>query len=162
MGGGKIRERCNAPTGNAQWGNPTNVTNRAWVGTNRARLGRIGQIQGRIRHGLGRDPPREARTPTAAWVGRGRGRKSTRPGTNGVVELTLPRVSRSIFTASDRHRTPGRDKPASPPDSERLRANARKRPLRKGKPCGQSLRTCHWPGYPPLTGLSFILRTSFP
>jgi hypothetical protein len=25
-----------------------NVTNRAWVGTNRARLGRIGQIQGRI------------------------------------------------------------------------------------------------------------------
>jgi hypothetical protein len=34
------------------------------------------------------------RHKAANWVGRGRGRKSTRPGANGVVELTPPRVPR--------------------------------------------------------------------
>jgi hypothetical protein len=36
------------------------------------------------------------RHKAANWVGRGRGRKSTRPGANGVVELTPPRVPRSF------------------------------------------------------------------
>jgi hypothetical protein len=34
------------------------------------------------------------RHKAATWVGRGRGRKSTRPGANGVVELSPPRVPR--------------------------------------------------------------------
>ena len=36
------------------------------------------------------------RHKAANWVGQGRGRKSTRPGANGVVEFTPPRVPRSI------------------------------------------------------------------
>ena len=38
------------------------------------------------------------RHKAANWVGRGRGRKSTRPGANGVVELSPPRVPRPAFT----------------------------------------------------------------
>jgi hypothetical protein len=64
----------------------------------------------------------------------------------------------STSTASDRCRTPGQDKAAGLPDSERLRGDVRKTPLQRGKACGKGtgcgvretvLRKCHWPGYPP-------------
>jgi hypothetical protein len=38
------------------------------------------------------------RHKAANWVGRGRGRKSTQPGANGVVELTPPGPIRKILT----------------------------------------------------------------
>ena len=87
---------------------------------------------------------------------------------------------RSIFTASERCRTPGHDKAPRPPDSERLRTDSRKTP-RQGESwliqgaafqagaasgdgsnaltsrlsVGQCWRKCHWPGYPlPLTIVS--------
>ena len=49
---------------------------------------------------------------------------------------------RSTFTASDPSRAPGHDTTARTPDFERLLANARKRQLRKGKPCGLGKAWC--------------------
>ena len=93
----------------------------------------------RFHHGVGPDPEdsrplgRTARAATdlagsraAHRLGRARaGALST--ATSSSHRLTS--CPRSISTASDRGRTRGHDKAPRPPDSERLRADARKTPL---------------------------------
>ena len=83
------------------------------------------------------------RHKAANWVGRGRGRKSTRPGANGIVELTPPRVPRP-FSGS---RPAAAEAPASlprglcpEPQAQAGRERARHREHRQAV-----RRRCRWP-----------------
>jgi hypothetical protein len=78
-----------------------------------------------------RSRPRQCRPPGGRPLTGPNPCKSTTTGTSCRPHPTS--CPRSTSTASDRCQTPGHDKAARPPDSERLRADARKTPLQGGR-----------------------------